>query len=68
MKRTPWFPCATPPVRPGYYECRYHAGYAIFMFYWSGKQWRDKGVRTPFGNQVMFKKGDRWRGLAKEPK
>ncbi|WP_250533483.1 hypothetical protein [Caballeronia sp. AZ10_KS36] len=65
--RTQWFPCTIPPVRPGLYECRYHGGSPIFMFEWTGKQWQYEGAnRTPFGNQMLFRGGDKWRGLIKE--
>lgn len=66
MKRTPWFSCATPPVRPGVYETRM-SGVVNKRRRWDGEIWRYFHSDLPclfFGSGI---KDDAWRGLAEKP-
>lgn len=37
MKKTPWFPCTTPPVRIGIYEFRYKHGGLVLKTRFNGE-------------------------------
>jgi hypothetical protein len=63
MKKTPWFPVRTPPVRVGLYEFRMAGCNETTLFEWTGKEWCWSLSR------MLIDKcpGDRWRGLAQDP-
>ena len=63
MKRTPWFPVSTPPVREGWFEFkgRGFPAEAGIRSYWNGREWGEwspRWVAIPFVGP-----GDYWRGL-----
>lgn len=62
LKRTPWYPQGTHPVRRGYYERIYTDG--IYLHYWDGKFWRhEKTSPQPHWRQVNDY--PLWRGLVR---
>jgi hypothetical protein len=61
MKKTPWFPVRTPPVRVGWYEFRLAGAPESMMAKWDGTFW------THAGWTFTTVPGDHWRGLAQDP-
>ena len=71
LKTTPWFPTRVKPARVGYYEAKYSGCNEdeVCMRYWDGMKWRisQSGVGVAlFG--LCSPSGDKWRGLAEQPK
>jgi hypothetical protein len=63
---TPWFSAEVKPARIGLYEVRYpeYPNEQRFRL-WTGHEWKSEaGYGTLFG--MAF--GDKWRGLAEQPK
>jgi len=55
------------PTRPGEYECQYCESDSIYTWFWNGSKWLYHfGAPTEFGN--VRTEGEKWRGLAEEPK
>ena len=73
---TPWFPADVYPARNGVYECeRIERGRNIVIrkIRWTGGHWEytetDKNCHKEGCVAFMFKcDGDKWRGLASDPK
>lgn len=64
-KRTPWFNAIKePPVRIGWYEFYDSLWGAVFCMYWNGKNFCGAVGRS----SASVYSGDKWRGLANEPK
>lgn len=65
-KLTPWYPASVKPVRPGVYEVHFDRDCAISFKRWTGRRWvwLEIALRSDFGR----KPGDKWRGLAQDPK
>lgn len=69
QETTPWFPTRVKPARVGYYETKYSGSTEdeVCMRYWDGKEWRISPTRISlFG--LCGISGDKWRGLAEQPK
>ena len=69
LKTTPWFPTRVKPARVGYYEAKYSGCNEdeVCMRYWDGVEWRISPTRIAlFGLGGIT--GDKWRGLAEQPR
>lgn len=68
IKRTPWFPSTTPPVRKGVYE-REHSATVVKCSYWNGEFWGGWAVsRTSAYDNQNYRSSLQslpWRGMLK---
>jgi hypothetical protein len=75
MKRTPWYPPETRPVRVGEYENETAWVDTVVLRWFDGEMWScayfpDEPIVIQLGarQQVSMYQDVAWRGLAKEPK
>ncbi len=68
MKRTPWYPVSTPPARRGWFEYNMADGGTVVRFWWSGWRWQFRPGYGGVFNHITTYAGDKWRGLAEQPK
>ena len=66
MKRTPWFPCSTPPVRVGWYDAKIGTTLVDRRFF-DGLRWFYEDGYTLWPSIFGQSRVDFWRGLAEKP-